>query len=199
MSPQGLRHNQTIFSEKKGTIWLLFPRLVFLLQTHFTNWSTSPCVFFSRRTVKRRFHARPEESVTIRHLWKLKPDPIYLLQWEPLVGYIQMNLLQQVSLYNLPFSLLSLFSLTRCRSLRLSGTLRKIGYLSLCLAFPQTQSPSISTSPSVSLSLSLCPCLPQWDSYRDLPWILNGSSAVLMRGKLKIRSWHWQEGESRQG
>lgn len=32
------------------------------------------------------------------------------------------------------------FSLTLCRSLPLSGTLRKIGYLYLCLAFPQTQS-----------------------------------------------------------
>lgn len=58
-----------------------------------------------------------------------------------------------------PSSLFFLFLfLTLCRSLRLSGTLRKIGYLYLCLAFPQTQSPSILSSPpplSLSLSISL--------------------------------------------
>lgn len=81
-----------------------------------------------------------------------------------------------------------------CHTLGLSGTLRKIGYLYLCLAFPQTQSPFVSSS------LSFSPFAPLFLSGTlkgDLPWILNDSSAVLMRRKLKIQSWHRQEGESR--
>ena len=67
---------------------------------------------------------RPGWNVTIRHLWKLKPDPINLLRWEPLAGYIQMNLLQQASHW--PTCLpprLGFFSLTLCRSLSLSAGL----------------------------------------------------------------------------
>lgn len=75
-------------------------------------------------------------------------NSIYFLQWEPLGRDVHMNLLVQVCL--------SPSFLTLCHPLHLSGTLRKIGYLYLCLVFPQTQSPSIPSS--------LCLSLPQWDS-----------------------------------
>ncbi len=146
--PQGLRLNERVYIERER---FLFLSLAFLLLTCFANLSISTRVFLSMRAVKRRFH--PEARGKCNNETFMKTEARSHLS--PPMGTIS-----RVYSDDSPAAGLSslYFSLTLCRALCLSGTLRKIGYLCLCLAFSHSQ--PLSILPFSFLSLRLSPSLP---------------------------------------